>query len=287
MPEFRGGKIAAIGDHQLMERDYVLGTHEEELARLGLQHRVWRPSVLACWERVGITVGKRVLDVGAGPGYATVDLAEIVGLTGEVVALERSANFVSAMRDACRVRGLTNVKIHELDLMTDDLPHGDYDFSWCRWVLSFVSDPALLIHKLGRVLKKGGMSIFHEYGHYETWRFFPRIPSQEKFREHVIATWRESGGEPDAAPVLPAHLSQNDFVIRSATPHIFCIRPNDYMWQWPATFIEIYLPRLQEMGRIDRKFADQVRSDLASAEKNPNALMITPLVLEILAEKIS
>ena len=270
-----------------MERDYVLGTHEEELARLGLQHRVWRPAVLDCWQRAGITVGKRVLDVGAGPGYATVDLAEIVGPTGEVVALERSANFVSAMKEACRVRGLTNVKIHELDLMTDDLPQGDYDFSWCRWVLSFVSDPALLIHKLGRVLKKGAMSIFHEYGHYETWRFFPRIPSQEKFREHVIATWRESGGEPDSAPVLPALLAQNHFVIRSAAPHIFCIRPNDYMWQWPATFIETYLPRLQEMGRIDRKFADQVRADLAGAEKNPNALMITPLVLEIVAEKIS
>jgi hypothetical protein len=29
-----------------------------------------------------------------------------------------------------------------------------------------------------------------------------------------------------------------------------------------------------------------VRADLAGAEKNPNALMITPLVLEIVAEKV-
>lgn len=79
------------------ERDYVLGTHEEELARLGLQHRVWRPVVLDCWQRAGLTAGKRVLDVGAGPGYAAIDLAEIVGSTGEVVALERSQNFVRAM----------------------------------------------------------------------------------------------------------------------------------------------------------------------------------------------
>jgi hypothetical protein len=40
------------------------------------------------------------------------------------------------------------------------------------------------------------------------------------------------------------------------------------------------------MGRIDQKFADQVRADLASAEENANALMITPLVLEIVAEKL-
>jgi SAM-dependent methyltransferase len=267
------------------ERDYVLGTHDEELARLGLQHRVWRPVTLDCWQRAGITVGKRVLDVGAGPGYATVDLAEIVGPSGEVVALERSSNFVNAMKETVRARGLTNVEIHELDLMTDDLPKGNHDFSWCRWVVSFVNDPALLIKKLAGVMRKGGMSIFHEYGHYKTWRFFPPLPNQERFREHVIATWRESGGEPDGAPGLPALLSDNGFVIRSATPHIFCIRPTDHMWQWPAQFIEVYLPRLQEMGRIDQKFADSVRSDLASAEENPNALMITPLVLEIIAEK--
>ena len=268
------------------ERDYVLGTHDEELARLGLQHRVWRPVVLDCWRKAGITVGSRVLDIGAGPGFATIDLAEIVGPAGKVVALERSNKFVNATKEAVRARSLTNVKIHELDLMTDNFPEDDYDFSWCRWVLSFVSDPALLVQKLGNAMRRGSISIFHEYGHYETWRFFPRIPSQEKFREHVIATWRESGGEPDSAPGLPALLTANGFVIRLAAPLIFCVRPNDYMWQWPATFIAIYLPRLIEMGRIDQKFADQVRGDLANAEENANALMITPLVLEIVAEKL-
>src|SRR3982074_1924659 len=111
------------------ERDYVLGTHEEELARLGLQHRVWRAVALDCWNRAGITVGKRVLDVGAGPGYATVDLAEIAGAHGKVTAVERSHNFVRALEETCRQRSLANVKVHELDLMTDNLPSGDYDFS--------------------------------------------------------------------------------------------------------------------------------------------------------------
>ncbi len=259
------------------DRDYILGTHEEEISRLGLQHDVWRSVALDCWRRAGITAGKRVLDIGAGPGYAAVDLAEIVGQHGRVVAIERSKNFVNALREMIRVRSLSNVQIHEIDLMTDDLPAGDYDFAWCRWVVSFVSDPALLIHKLGCVMPKGSLSIFHEYGHYETWRFFPRLPMQERFREHVITTWRESGGDPDGAARLPELLAQNGFVIRSARPHVFCLRP--------TTFIETYLPRLIEMGRIDQKFADDVRADLASAEANPNALMLTPVVLEIIAEK--
>jgi hypothetical protein len=40
------------------------------------------------------------------------------------------------------------------------------------------------------------------------------------------------------------------------------------------------------MGRIDQRFADALRADLARAETSPNSLMITPLVLEIVAEKV-
>jgi hypothetical protein len=108
----------------------------------------------------------------------------------------------------------------------------------------------------------------------------------ERFREHVIATWRESGGEPDVAVRLPELLATNSFVIRSARPHVFCLQSNDYMWQWPATFIETYLQRLIEMGRIDEEFAGKVRGDLARAEANQNSIMITPLVLEIISQKL-
>jgi ubiquinone/menaquinone biosynthesis C-methylase UbiE len=270
--------------NQSRERDYVLGTHEEELERLGVQHQAWRPVVLDCWQQAGITIGSKVLDVGAGPGYATVDLAEIVGPRGRVVAVERSGNFVEAIRNSARERGLSNVEVHELDLMNDDLPDGPYDFAWCRWVLCFVSDPELVVKKIARVLRPHGRAIFHEYGHYTTWRFFPPRASLEEFRNHVVATWRESGGEPDTGLSLPSWLKNNAFVVRSVMPRIFCLRPNDYMWRWPAQFIQVHLLRLKEFGKIDSEFADKVRSDLAAAEKD--SFMLTPLVLEIIAEKL-
>jgi hypothetical protein len=189
-------------------------------------------------------------------GYAAIDLAEIVGPKGEVVALERSQNFVRAIQTTCRARSLANVRIHELDLMKDKLPKGDYDFAWCRWVVSFVNDQSLLIGKTWRRYAKRQHRYFHEYGHYETWRFFPRLPMQERFREHVIATWRESGGEPDGA-LTYLTAWENGFGFAPQRPHIFCLRSSDYMWQWPVTFIETYLERLVEMGRIDHKFAEQ------------------------------
>jgi ubiquinone/menaquinone biosynthesis C-methylase UbiE len=267
------------------ERDYVLGTHEEELTRLGVQHRAWREVVLECWKHAGIAAGSRVLDVGAGPGYATVDLAEIVGPRGRVVAVERSSNFVNAIKGTISKRSLLNIEVHELDLMNDALPVGPFDFSWCRWVLCFVSDPNLAVKKISSVLSKGGRAIFHEYGHYTTWQFFPRRASLEEFRSHVVATWQESGGDPDTGLQLSSWLARNGFSICSITPRIFCLRPDDYMWQWPSQFIQVHLLRLQELGRIDAAFAEKVRRDLASAEADEVSFMLTPLVLEVVAEK--
>jgi SAM-dependent methyltransferase len=189
------------------------------------------------------------------------------------------------MKETCRARTLTNVEIHELDLMTDDLPGQGYDFSWSRWVAAFVSDPGLLIQKIAGALKPHGVAVLHEYAAYASWRFAPPRPGQEKFREHVIETWRASGGEPDIGLELPALLAQHGMVVRSATPHIFCLRPDDYMWQWPAVFIDIHLQRLRELGHVDDAFVTQVLAELAEAEKSPNSLMLTPLVLEIIAEK--
>ena len=59
------------------------------------------------------------------------------------------------------------------------------------------------------------------------------------------------------------------------------------MWQWPASFVGIGLARLQELGRIDAAFADKVKKEVDEAGANPGSLLITPLVLEIVAEKIS
>lgn len=271
---------------QAKERDYVLGTHEDELERLGVQHRAWQPVVLECWQNAGIMTGSKVLDVGAGPGYATVDLAEIVGPAGRVVAVERSANFVGAIKNAVRSRSLSNIEVHELDLMEDDLPGGPFDFSWCRWVLCFLPDPNLLVKKIASVLRPGGRAIFHEYGHYTTWQFVPPRPSHEEFRNHVVASWRESGGEPDTGRQLPLWLKNNGFEVRSVVPRIYCIQPGDYMWKWPAEFIRIHVLRLQELGQIDGAFAKKVLADLTAAENEKPSVMITPLVLEIVAEKI-
>src|SRR5262245_34753610 len=96
------------------ESDYFLGTHEDEISRLALQHRVWRPRVLEAWRRAGFSAGQTLIDVGCGPGHATVDLAEIVGSTGRVVAVDRSRRFLNFLQAECRRRDLEQIETHEV-----------------------------------------------------------------------------------------------------------------------------------------------------------------------------
>ncbi len=269
------------------ERDYVLGTHREEIERLGLQHRVWRPHVLEGWRRAGITTGSKVLDVGAGPGYATVDLAEIVGPTGEVHAVERSGNFVQHAREICAARGLGQVRVHEQDLMAGPLNVQGMDAAWCRWVASFVSDPAKLAVTVARALKPGGVAIFHEYLDYRTWRLAPPCPPLESFVSEVMASWRASGGEPDVALSLPGLLEDAGLAVKRLEPKVFVIPPSDFIWKWPSAFVETNLQRLLELGRVDEAWTLAVREALRQAAADPHTLMITPMVLEIVAERRS
>jgi ubiquinone/menaquinone biosynthesis C-methylase UbiE len=103
----------------MAERDYVLGTHAAEVERLGVQHRLWRARMLDAWRAARIGPGQTVIDVGAGPGYAALDLAEIVGAAGRVVALERSRRFLDVIAERARVRGLAQLTPVEADVVTD------------------------------------------------------------------------------------------------------------------------------------------------------------------------
>lgn len=266
--------------------DYVLGTHDDEVLRLGLQHRVWREHVLAAWRRAGLREGWRVVDVGAGPGYATMDLAEIVGPTGSVFAAERSPRFIPVIEAERRRRGFDHVVARETDVM-ESAPPGACDLAWCRWVASFVASVPKLARWIHDALRPGGVAVFHEYADYASWRFAPARPRLAEFVAEVMASWRAAGGEPDVAPALIGSLRDTGFRLCSVRPLVFAARPGEQTWKWPAAFVATNAARLHELGRVSREWADSVVEELRLAEADPESVMVTPLVLEVIAERSS
>jgi len=269
----------------MAERDYVLGTHDVEIERLGLQHRVWRDEMLRGWQAAGIGAGSKVVDVGAGPGHATLDLASLVGPGGQVAAIERSTRFIAHAEAQCQQRGFSQVRFLERDLMEEGLGVSEMDAVWCRWVACFVPDPCRLVANIGGALRSGGKVVFHDYVDYGAWRIAPDFPLHQEFVQEVIDNWRASGGEPNIGVILPSLLQQHGFVIDNLRPITFAITPADQLWQWPLKFIESHVPRLVELGRIDHAKGQAILDEFSAAAAVPGMFMITPIVLEIVATK--
>jgi SAM-dependent methyltransferase len=267
----------------MTDRDYVLGTQDEEIDRLGLQHRVWRARMLDGWARARIGPGQIVLDVGAGPGFATVDLAEIVGPAGKVLAFERSQRFLGALEARAAQLGLANVEAREHDVAEAPLGEAIADAAWCRWVLSFVADPAATVRHIAQALRPGGTAIFHEYADYGAWQMMPPNPDVDRFRALVMQSWRDNGGEPDIALQLPVLLAAAGMEVVEARPLMEIVRRGDFSWEWPAAFMAVNAARLHELGYASGEEAACFSRALDECPED--ALMITPLVAQIIARR--
>jgi len=262
----------------MSDGDYVLGTQDDEVQRLGIQHGVWRDRVLDAFRRAGVSLGQTVIDVGAGPGFVSADLAALVGPSGKVVALERAPHFLESLRG----RGVANVEAHEQDV-SEAFTVTAADASWCRWVLSFLPEPAKTVRHIADALKPGGAAIFHEYVAYDTWRMMPPDPFHERFRGQVEQSWRDSGGEPDVALWLPQWLNEAGFEIVETRVLADIITPADPKWEWPRAFMETGARRLHELGYIK---AGEVEAMARLLDDPPaGAHMLTPLVAEVIARK--
>ncbi len=265
------------------DREYVLGTDDDEISRLGLQHRVWRPRALDAWRRAGFTVGHTVLDVGCGPGHAAMDLAEIVGASGRIVAIDQSRRFLDALDATRRQRGLANITALELDLDAADLPPVGADGAWARWVFAFVKHPRDLLRRVSAAVKPSGVLVVHEYFDYSTWRVAPRSPEIEEYVRVVMESWRATGGEPDIGLDLPRWLAELGFAVQTLHPIIDVVPASNFVWQWPAAFIQVGLRRLVDLGHLTVDRAREIAEALAASEAAPHSLMVTPALLEIIA----
>lgn len=265
------------------DRDYVLGTHDAEVERLAFQHDVWRENAHSAWRRAGVVRGSRVVDIGAGPGFATLDLAEIVGAEGRVLAVERSGRFADLLRGETARRKLGWVDVVEADLMHDPIGIDQADMAWCRWVACFVSDPALLVRRIAASLRRGGSAVFHEYVEYGSYQLLPDGEPIDGFVDAVFESWRHQGGEPDIARSLPGLIGDAGLEITSARPIVFAATPGERLWNWPAGFVKTNVPRLVELGVRSPQWGASVLDRLERAESDPRSIFITPTVLEIIA----
>jgi protein-L-isoaspartate O-methyltransferase len=106
--------------------------------------------------------GERVLEVGPGTGYYTLDMAEWVKPDGEVDILDLQPEMLDHTMRRAGERGLANVTPTRSDATTMPYEDGTFDAAYLVAVLGEIPDQDAVLREFARVLKPGGRLIVGE-----------------------------------------------------------------------------------------------------------------------------
>jgi len=129
---------------------------KDERARLAGIEALWDPGTRAVLGANGAVAGASVLEAGAGGGSVVEWLAEQVGPTGRVVAVDIDVRFVEPLTSA-------TVEVMKADLVTDELPEAAFDLVHSRMVLEHLAERDKVLDRLVRALKPGGTLVIEDY----------------------------------------------------------------------------------------------------------------------------
>jgi ubiquinone/menaquinone biosynthesis C-methylase UbiE len=101
--------------------------------------------------------GERIIDVGAGTGLATIEIARRIVPAGKVVAFDPSAPLLDVAKASAAATGLAEVvECRVGDARAIPFADGAFDGAFCHWVLLHVSPPEGIVREMRRVVRPGG-----------------------------------------------------------------------------------------------------------------------------------
>jgi 2-polyprenyl-3-methyl-5-hydroxy-6-metoxy-1,4-benzoquinol methylase len=116
--------------------DYALKLSEAELARYRLMAEAAARAEADLWTACGVRDGAVVADVGCGPGAMSLVIADLVGPTGRVLAVDRDPTAVDAARAAVAHAGAENVAVATGEADDTGIAPGSVDVVMIRHVLA-------------------------------------------------------------------------------------------------------------------------------------------------------
>ena len=132
--------------------EYILSQQdlpEVERARLRLLQEYHDPLSRAELEAIGVAEGWRCLDVGAGGGSVTRMLAERVGRTGSVLAVDLDTSLLEPLAG-------DRIEVRRHDLLADPLPPDAFDLVHARLLLMHLPSRVAALRRLARAVRPGG-----------------------------------------------------------------------------------------------------------------------------------
>jgi SAM-dependent methyltransferase len=264
--------------------EYLLGAQDPELARLRLQHEIWRGPMIELMDAAGFGPGQRLLDLGCGPGWSSLELARRVGAGGSVLARDSVRRMTDATAALARAEGIAHLTTDCADAAAP-LPPASLDGAYARWIFCWLPDPLPALRAVARALKPGGRLAIADYLCYAPeLRLQPSGPAFQRGLEAVEASWRASGGDPEIGEKLPRLLEEAGLRVVHRRELRRAGGPQDHLWQWPTSFFPLFVPRLVNDGWLTVREAEDFLAEWQEARKHPDCMFQAPPMLDLVAQ---
>lgn len=153
---------------------YFLATGETDRQRLAILNKIYNPAVHHFLKESGLKPGMTVLEVGCGMGENACWLAQQVGATGKVVAIDSSAEQLKIAADKAKEANISNIEFKKMDVRDLSSLKESFDFAYNRWVFIFLENPETGYQQVYNKLKNGGIIVSEETSFLEPGQFsFP------------------------------------------------------------------------------------------------------------------
>lgn len=172
---------------------YVFGHSEDELQRLIDQSRFFGSLTEQVFLSAGLGSGMRALDLGCGAGDVSFLAAKLVGPSGTVIGIDKSAESIAIARDRASKAKLQNVIFIEGDIADLSL-EPPVDAVVGRLVLMYLAEPAVALRQLAGQVRPGGVIAFQEIDTTGA-RSLPPSPLYEKCIHWIRETVRQGKSE--------------------------------------------------------------------------------------------
>ena len=106
--------------------------------------------------------GQRILEVGPGTGYYTLEVAEWVGSEGGVDILDIQRDMLDHTMRRAAEEGIENITPTEADARAMPYEDGTFDAAFLVTVLGEVPDQDAAVRELSRILRPGGRLVVGE-----------------------------------------------------------------------------------------------------------------------------
>jgi ubiquinone/menaquinone biosynthesis C-methylase UbiE len=216
--------------------------------------------------------GEAVLEIGCGGGLFARQVAEAVGPTGRVFAIDMSSEQIAAARANCAA--LANVDLQVASALA--LPWGDsaFDAVASVQVLEYIDDVPAALSEMRRVLRSGGRLV----NFATNWGALFWHSRQPQRTQQMLEAWHRHAPHPNLPAVLRALLAQAGFsgIRQSGVSILNTTYDAETYSYWLARLLAVFAV---EQRLLPSDEAEQWLEDLAEAARRDEYLFCSMAVV--------